>query len=202
MENSELRKPTQKRAVEKRDRIIKYGFELICKNGFHNTDSVQIAKYADVSTGTIYQYFTDKKDIFLQGLKIYAEDLIFPINNIKCEKIDKEKLPDVLKKIIQSSIKTHRISESAHEEIVAMQHTDKEVSTIFKELELKATESLVEFLKKNNIAVNNIYEKAHLIIKWIDDLCHEIAFHKHKNMDYDKMTDLVIYSIINLLEKN
>lgn len=199
MESSELRKPTQKRAVEKKNKIIKYGFELICKNGFHNTDSAQIAKYAGVSTGTVYQYFTDKKDIFLQGLKIYAEDLMFPINEIKDKKINKEHLPNELKNIIQSSVKTHKISESAHEEIIAMQHTNEEVAAIFKDQELKATNNLVQVLKENNIVVDNIYERAHLILKWIDDLCHEIAFHKHKNMDYDKMTDLVISSIVNLL---
>ena len=202
MESSELRTPTQKRAVEKKEKIIKYGFELICKNGFYNTDSAQIAKYAGVSTGTVYQYFTDKKDVFLQGLKIYAENLMFPINGIKDKKIDKENLPNELRNIIESSVKTHKISQSAHEEIIAMQHTDTEVGKIFKEQELQATENLVHFLKENNIIVDNIYERAHLILKWIDDLCHEIAFHKHKDMDYDKMTDLVIQSIINLLKDN
>ena len=198
MDSSELRTPTQKRAIEKKNKIIKYGFELICKNGFYNTDSVQIAKYAGVSTGTVYQYFKDKRDIFLQGLKIYAEDLMFPINKIK--KLDKENLPTELKTIINQCIKTHKISESAHEEIVAMQHTDKEVGAIFKEQELHATENLVQVFRNNNIVIDNIYERTHLILKLIDDLCHEIAFHKHKDMDYDKMTDLVIASIMHLLE--
>lgn len=198
MDSSELRTPTQKRAIEKKNKIIKYGFELICKNGFYNTDSVQIAKYAGVSTGTVYQYFKDKRDIFLQGLKIYAEDLMFPINKIK--KLDKENLPTELKAIIDQCVKTHKISESAHEEIVAMQHTDKEVGAIFKEQELHATENLVQVFRDNNIVIDNIYERTHLILKLIDDLCHEIAFHKHKDMNYDKMTDLVIASIMHLLE--
>ena len=35
----------------------------MCNKGYHNVSCVDIAKYAGVSTGLIYQYFTDKKDI-------------------------------------------------------------------------------------------------------------------------------------------
>ncbi len=199
MESTELRNPTQKRAIEKKEKILKYGFKLICEKGLHNTDAVQIAKYAGVSTGTVYQYFKDKKDIFLQGLKIYAEDLMFPINKIKGKKIDKNNLKVELKNIIDIFVKSHRISESAHEEVIALQHTDKEVSEIFKNLELKSTETLIEILEENNIVVDNINEKCHLILTWIDQLCHEIIYHKHENMNYEIMTNLVIEAIIGLL---
>lgn len=83
MESSELRNPTQKRAIEKKQKILEYGFKLICEQGYYNTDAVQIAKYAGVSTGTVYQYFTDKHDIFMQGLSLYAEDIMFPIHLMK-----------------------------------------------------------------------------------------------------------------------
>ncbi len=199
MEISDLRKPTQKRAIEKRNKILKYGFELMCEKGLYNTDAAQIAKHAGVSTGTVYQYFKDKKDIFVQGLKIYAESLMFPINNIKDKKLNVENLSNELKDIINLFIKSHKISKSAHEEIIALQHTDKEIGKIFRQQEINATETLVEILKQNNIIVDNIYERSHLILKWIDDLCHEIIFHKHKDMDYDKMTDIVIDSIIHIL---
>lgn len=97
-------------------------------------------------------------------------------------------------------IKSHKVSESAHEEIVALQHTDKEVAQIFKEHELRATETLVEILQTHYIVVSNIYEKAHLILSWIEDLCHEVIYHKHEHMDYDIMTDIVIDSILHLLK--
>lgn len=200
MESSELRNPTQKRAIEKKQKILEYGFKLICKQGYYNTDAVQIAKYAGVSTGTVYQYFTDKRDIFMQGLSLYAEDIMFPIHLMKQTNFKKEDLPNELRTMIALFIKSHKVSEAAHEEIIALQHTDKEVSQIFKEHELRATETLVEILQTNHIVVTNIDEKAHLILSWIEDLCHEIIYHKHKNMNYDIMTDLVIDSILHLLK--
>ena len=58
----EIRMPTQKRSIEKRNIIIEKGFELMCEEGYYNTNTTQIAKYAGVSTGIIYKYFNDKKD--------------------------------------------------------------------------------------------------------------------------------------------
>ncbi len=199
MGNSEIRKPIQKRSIEKKEKIIKYGFDLICQKGYHNTNTAEIAKAAGVSTGIVYQYFNDKRDIFLQGIEQYAKTLMFPINNIKSKKIDKNNLHDEFSKLIDLCIKNHKISVTAHEEIWALQHSDKDVSEIFNNYEIETTNTLVEILQDNNINAEHINEKAHLIVSIIDNLCHEIVYHKHENMDYNVMTEIVINTIIDLL---
>ena len=55
-------------------------------------------------------------------------------------------------------------------------------------------------MQANNINPENINEKAHLIVSIIDNLCHELVYHKHENMNYDAMTDIVINTIIYLLK--
>ena len=82
MGNQEIREPIQKRSIEKKQNIIKYGFELICEKGYHNTNTAEIAKAAGVSTGIIYQYFNDKRDIFLRGIEQYSKSLLFPISEL------------------------------------------------------------------------------------------------------------------------
>jgi hypothetical protein len=47
----------------------------------------------------------------------------------------------------------------------------------------------------------NLDEKVHIAIHLIDDLCHEIVYHKHKDLDYDVMINLVIENILNLILK-
>ena len=76
---SNTRIPTQKRSIEKRNRIIEKGFELMCEKGYYNVSTPDIAESARVSTGIIYQYFTDKKDIFIEGVKNYANTIMFPM---------------------------------------------------------------------------------------------------------------------------
>ena len=200
MTNQEIREPIQKRSIEKKQNIIKYGFELMCEKGYHNTNTAEIAKAAGVSTGIVYQYFNDKRDIFIKGIEQYSRTLLFPINEIYSKKINKLNLKDEIKKAINNSIDNHKLSESAHEEIYSLQHTDPEISKIFYDLEIEATNKLVEILESNNIAVPNIHEKVHIIISIVDNLCHEIVYHKHPEMDYEAMTDIAIETIINILK--
>lgn len=200
MGNQEIREPIQKRSIEKKQNIIKYGFELICEKGYHNTNTAEIAKAAGVSTGIIYQYFNDKRDIFLQGIEQYSKSLLFPINEVLSKNTKNFDLETEFNNVIKTLIKNHKLSEAAHEEIYALQHSDPEVAQIFFNQEIEATNKLIEVLESNNIKTDNINEKAHLIISMIDNLCHEIVYHKHKNMNYDAMKSIVIKSIITLLK--
>ena len=90
---SEVREPRQKRAIEKKEKIIKAGFDLICKNGYYSTNTAEIAKTAEVSTGIVYQYFKDKHDIFMAAMEKYGEGIFFPMlntnENFKIQDFDK-----------------------------------------------------------------------------------------------------------------
>lgn len=81
-----------------------------------------------------------------------------------------------------------------------MSHLDKDVSNIFKESELKMTGKIISLLNKNNININNLVEKIHIIIGIIDNLCHEVVYHNHSSINYDIMKDEVINIIIKMLK--
>ena len=200
MEINNLREPVQKRSIEKKERIISKGFDLICEKGYHNTNTAEIAKVAGVSTGIVYQYFKDKHDILIEGIKKYAIDILYPMlsvqNNIV---IDKNNLKTILKQMIDKFIENHKLSQFAHEELTAMIHSDNEIATFFQEYEIHITNEITELLLKNNFSTDNLQEKVHITINLIDDLCHEIVYHKHSEINYNVMTELVINTIANLL---
>jgi AcrR family transcriptional regulator len=193
--------PTQKRSIEKRNRIIEKGFELICEKGYYNISIPDIAEYADVSVGIIYQYFNDKKDIFIEGVKDYSNNIMYPMLNIlETTQIKISNLKSVIESMIDNFIKTHTISKKAHEELMAMSHLDEDVSNIFNNSELKMTEKIVSLLENNNIHITNAREKVHIAVGLIDNLCHEIVYHKHDKINYNLMKDEVINIIVNILK--
>jgi AcrR family transcriptional regulator len=198
---SDVRMPTQKRSIEKRNRIIEKGFELMCESGYYNTTIPDIAKKADVSVGIIYQYFNDKKDIFIEGVKNYSNNIMYPMLNIlETNQIKFSDLKSVIESMIDNFIKTHTISKKAHEELMAMAHLDEDVANIFNNSELEMTEKIVSLLENNNMHIKNAYEKVHIAIGLIDNLCHEIVYHKHEAINYNLMKDEVIDIIVNILK--
>lgn len=198
MGNNEVREPIQKRSIEKKEKIIKAGFELICDKGYYNTNTAEIAKAAGVSTGIVYQYFKDKHDILIAGLNMYSSSVFFPIVAVPNQDF-KTNLEDVLRKMIYKFIENHKLSQTAHEEITAMVHSDKEVSKLFYQAEIEMTKKITELFTKNKITTSNLKEKVHITLHLIDDLCHEIVYHKHKDMNYDAMINIVIKMILDVL---
>ena len=200
MSLNEIREPIPKRSIEKKEKIIKAGFELICEKGYYNTNTAEIAKVAGVSTGIIYQYFKDKHDILVEGIKRYASDIFYPMLNVTSNiKIDKNNLDSVLRNMINAFVENHKLSQIAHEEIMAMTHSDKEIAEFFQENEMAMTKNISKILLDNGFDSKNLDEKVHIAIHLIDDLCHEIVYHKHKDLDYDVMINLVIDNILNLV---
>ena len=198
---SEIREPIKKTSIAKKEKIIKKGFELMCQKGYHNVSTVDIAKYAGVSTGIIYQYFQDKRDIFIDGTKDYANNIMFPmIDILEDKKIDKNDIKGIVEKMIDSFVRTHNMKKEAHEELVAMSCLDKDIAKIFNDNELLMTKKISNLLIYNGFNKENIEEKVHIIIGIIDNYCHEVVYHKHEDIDYAKTKDIILDIIINILK--
>lgn len=197
---SQTRIPTQKRSIDKRNKIIKNGFILLCENGYFNTTTNDIAKYTGVSTGIIYQYFNDKKEIFIEGIKNYSDNIMFPILELlEQNKIHFNNMEKLLNNMLDIFIEKHTLSKKAHEEMIALSHLDEDIAQIFHEKEITTTNKVVEALAKNNIIRENQFEKVHIIIGIVENYCHEVVYHKHTKINYKEMKKEVIKIIINIL---
>lgn len=93
---------------EKRERVIRAAISEFNKNGFARTTIDDIALTAEIAKGSVYQYFEDKRDLFLYcadwGLSIFMEKLsarspiedmdlfeYFEDNAVKGQVIDEER---------------------------------------------------------------------------------------------------------------
>lgn len=200
MGNTDIRKPIQKRSIETKEKILKAGFELICEKGFYNTNTAEIAKAANVSTGIVYQYFKDKHDILVESLQNYGSSVFYPMIKISEKDFAKNDLDTILRNMINKFIKNHKMSHSAHKEIMAMVHSDDAVAEIYHNSEIEMTDNLIKIFADNGITTDHLKEKVHVAVNLIDDLCHEVVYHKHDSMDYNVMIDVVVKCIKDLLK--
>ena len=63
------------------------------------------------------------------------------------------------------------------------------------------TEKIYELLINNGFDGENLMEKAHICIGLIDNLCHEIVYHRHDGLDYNVMTSICVDTIVGILKK-
>ena len=84
-----------------------------------------------MSTGIIYQYFKDKHDILIEGIKKYSDSIFYPMLKITDSPFKKEDLKNVLRQMISKFVENHKLSQVAHEEITAMAHSDAQIAKIF-----------------------------------------------------------------------
>lgn len=173
----------------------------MCEKGYHNVDCIQIAKAAGVSTGTVYQYFKDKKDIFLQGFEHNTKETLFPVIEFKNQKVQGNITHEIVEQLIDATVKKHYFNQKPHREIASMIHADYDVAQIFKQFEEEAINTLIEIMQNSQIQLPNLPERAHLILNMVDDYCHELLFHKHKGLDMSAMKELTIEGILLLLDK-
>ena len=199
MGKTEVREPKQKRSIEKKNKIIDAAFKLFCEKGFYNTNTAEIAKVAGVSTGIVYSYFNDKKEIFLSAIKKYSyyisSELITTLNSIA----DISNLDEAINKILDNLIKTHNIQRKAHEEMEAMIHTDEDVAKFFINFENELCNSIADSISSFGINTPDIHEKVHIIYHLVENFCHEYVYHKHSSLNYDVMRTLTITIVKNIL---
>ncbi|PAB60757.1 TetR/AcrR family transcriptional regulator [Anaeromicrobium sediminis] len=84
----------------KRDAIMNSAIELFSRDGFHKTKVIDISNHAKVGKGTIYQYFRNKEQLYMESIKY-----VFELYQTYIKKaIDDEKTPlDKLKKYLYVS---------------------------------------------------------------------------------------------------
>jgi TetR/AcrR family fatty acid metabolism transcriptional regulator len=90
----------------KSERIIKAALNSFSKNGYHDTRMEQIARNACVGKGTLYEYFSNKEELFKESLQ-YAINMYFDKINkaIEGKKNVDEKILGILKVELQTKKK-------------------------------------------------------------------------------------------------
>lgn len=80
-------KKTNNYDYAKFERILNAAIEVIGKKGYHEAKIRDISEIADVAEGTIYNYFTNKKDILVSIFKVKLDEYTKLANN-ELEKTD------------------------------------------------------------------------------------------------------------------
>lgn len=193
-----IREPRQKRSIEKKNKIIEASYKLFSEVGYYGTNTAEIAKLAGVSTGIVYGYFQDKRDILICVLDIYIKRVFDPLLKIMDNFTAPLDFDRLVPQIVDSVINTHSNNAKIHEALHSLTHTDEAVKNEFISLEDRITLQIAEKLVKVGVVLDKPFEKIHFAMDIIQSFSHEYVFDKHEYIDYSVMRDMVCRTIINL----
>ena len=193
----EIRQPVQQRSIETKRKIVNAGYTLFAKNGFFKTNTAQIAKEAQVSTGIVYGYFQDKKDILKEVINEYVVKVYDPVFLLLDNMDKKEDIEKLINDILVLAEKLHKNSSDIHRELESVAQSDEEINKTFVSLQDEVTLRFVEKLKALNYK-NITNENIHLAMNLIESYVHEAVYDKHLYINYNKLKERVVYLIKSL----
>lgn len=195
-----IREPKQQRSMEKKERIIKAAYELFSEKGYYATVTPDIAKRAGVSTGIVYGYFTDKRDILFYVLKIYIEETASPVMEYLNSLNGIPSLKDFFEKVISLAEEIHGKNANLHNILHALAFVDADINEEFLHLEKHITLSAAQKLAEFGFKKEDLEEKVHIAMNVIQSYAHEIIYDKHDYLDYGLMREKVITLLLKLFE--
>ena len=198
MQDSLIREPRQKRSIEKKTKIIRAGLDLFCKKGYYHTNTVEIAKAAGVSTGTVYSYFKDKEDIYIASFEYFLDSYLKPLlEELKTlpRPVDMHLLID---KFIDLFIQLYVSSRQAVSELGLMQQSNPNIMKHFAAYEDMVLSTLVDICGASNITKKNLSEKMYLLYTLADMLGQEYAFRYHERIDLEAMRNQTVALITRM----
>lgn len=193
------REPVQARSINTKNKIITAGYKLFAKNGYYKTNTAQIAKEAQVSTGIVYGYFNNKKDILIEVVKKYVDVVYGPIFTLLDTFKTKANLKDLVIEVIDLAKKLHDENHDMHKQLNAISLIDDDINKTFVELQDITTERFAKKLKE--IGYKKITnENVHLAMNIIESYVHESVFDKHEYLNYQLLKSKVVDVIEFLFE--
>lgn len=199
MEKS-IREPKQQRSIEKKDKIIRAAYELFSEKGFYSTVTSDIAKRAGVSTGIVYGYFSDKRDILFYVLKIYIRETASPVMEYVNAMTKETPSREMFEHIIDMVESIHRKNANLHNILHSLAVVDEGINAEFLSLEKHITLSAAEKFTSLGYRAEHLEEKIHVAMNLIQSFAHEAIYDQHDYLDYAVMRREVVNMLVKLFE--
>lgn len=183
---SEIRIPTQKRSIEKKEQILKAGYRLFSTLGYYKTDTAKIAKEAKVSTGIVYSYFKDKKQILIESSILTINSRLAPLFSF-IEKFTLANYKEYIRPLMEQLINYHKESVLLHNEIQSLLTSDPQLLETYNHLIEETIHKISDILINNGFNPIHIHERIHLAITLIEQISHEVAFSMNPCIDKESM---------------
>ncbi len=176
------RTPIQDRAKDKKARILTAAFDLFSERGYESVGMRDIARASDVSIGTVYAYFDDKKKIFIEVFVLYSEELKGSIfKHINEGLSDRRDIEGFVYGLIHRFFDVFGNRLKIHRDAILLSLVDDQVRSIYAALERRGEQAIMDFFVErfgDRIEVNDAEAARFVVHKAIDEIIQYLLFYE------------------------
>ena len=172
-----VREPVQQRGKEKKAKIIAAARKLLNREDYESVTANLISKRAGVSVGTFYSYFRDKRDVFLEVIRQYSEDIFAElISSIEGMTEEQKDLEEVVRRLIQVAKERHDHERGLHKQMLVQAVRDPEIRELTIMEEKKADFLIREILDRysDQVHVKDTDAAVFLVINCVEEMIHHL----------------------------
>lgn len=202
MEGKNIRIPKQKRSIEKKEKIIEAADRVFNRKGFFGSTTDNIACEAGFSVGSVYSYFTDKKDILLACCEKFGQSLTDDI----CDEInhltDTGDIQDTIRRALEILQKSHTTqSHLYHDEVMSLKFRDEDIRNYFIHIQKTLMGAIITATGAKGYYFTHPEEQTFLLFQMLDGIEDELAFHENPKIDHDILIQQCVRLIASMLTK-
>ena len=201
MNNIAVREPKQKRSIAKKAKIVEAGLELFREKGYYNTNTKEIAEKAGVSTGAVYSYFKDKKDIYLAVSEHILDTQLQPLLDEIANTPKPVDVQTFLNRCIDWHISFCVNTKQVINDWEMMQEAEPEIMQFFTSYNERTISSFIAALDSPNINRKNLEAKVFILLALADELGTEYAF-RHHDVDLELLREEIVTMLTHSLTKS
>ncbi|HPW68019.1 MAG: TetR/AcrR family transcriptional regulator [Desulfomonilia bacterium] len=196
-----VRIPQQQRSREKKQRIMEAARDLFAQKGLSGTNSNEIAVRAGVSTGTFYNYFRNKKTLFLDILNQYLENFIAGIYQLQSDQ--GVPLRDNIRSHIDKAFAAFDLHPAFHREALVLKFSDRDVKRLFDDAEQKQLVLISSLLQPYSHlgSARNLQVAAKVIHSAVENVGHYVTFldsPMQREHLVEELTEMIYHYVDNL----
>lgn len=193
------RVPTQKRSIEKKQRIKDAALKLMSEKGYFATSSNEIAREAGVSIGTFYSYFKDKKELYAELVDDIYTAVLTPIN--LNELPDDLSIEETVQLYVTAVFRGHEYQTAFQREISSL----SEQSDEFRAIEMVHKSNILHVFSKalkayrEELKPQDLETSTYIILTTVEAVIHDTLFHnggKNKEAVIRELTAMIVNYLV------
>ncbi|MEN6473348.1 MAG: TetR/AcrR family transcriptional regulator [Syntrophaceae bacterium] len=173
--------------------------QLFIKQGFYKTTSKQIVRYADVSIGSFYGYFHDKKDVFIA---VVWEHIQHTVAAMKAY-LDKQDRSHDLREVASSliALTMEHLSPGLFREITILRYHDPDIGRLQEKTFRSIYELLIPWRTSlgNQLRVKDVEAGLEMLIMAVMDIIHVTTTYTHNIQQeriINELTDMIVRYLV------